>query len=352
MCSPAACRGEFSNPLYAPNGTGSGVAATDLGLWKKESHVLDCINKRVNPGEPLLVNANAAGMTSVTVGPADSVSIPVPVPDVAATDASDAPGAEVAVSSDNAESDDAKEVSKATDDAITESITENGANGDAASPLHPLHAAKAAASSSVAATPAAATTPSTPAANNPVPTARRGSTRVEDDLPEPRKSSVGRGGGDGASKDYTGAVLYPSWSLKKVTLWSDYYLRWHGDQAEHGSSMGPIGPGSVPPGGAATTHFLSVDSILSRSIRQHTELVNDLEDEVAALKQKLIDHGLSPDVNITPAITHDPNARRNKLRPARPVYDVTRYENLLNEDEDLSNIQEQDEPDEVEDAQM
>ena len=69
------------------------------------------------------------------------------------------------------------------------------------------------------------------------------SSSVSDEPPSPRKTSIGRGGGDGSHKDYTGSVLYPSYSYKKVGLWSDWFLRFHSDQAEHSSAFGPPGPG-------------------------------------------------------------------------------------------------------------
>jgi hypothetical protein len=77
-----------------------------------------------------------------------------------------------------------------------------------------------------------------------------------------KKQSIGRGGGDG-SIERVGAVIYPSYSMKKIQLWSDYFLRWHSDQAEHGG----IGPGSVPPFGSASAHFHSNEGLYQKSLR-------------------------------------------------------------------------------------
>lgn len=79
------------------------------------------------------------------------------------------------------------------------------------------------------------------------------------------RSSVGRGGGDG-SIHARGSVLYPSWSLKKVHLWKDYFLRFQNEQLEQVSFTMPSG--SVPPGGAATTRFYSNEAITQREIRR------------------------------------------------------------------------------------
>jgi hypothetical protein len=113
----------------------------------------------------------------------------------------------------------------------------------------------------------------------------------------PVRSSVGRGGGDG-SATAVGTVLYPSWSLKSVSLWSDYFLRWNNEQCE----QVPVGgmAGSVPPGGAATTRFGSPEAALQAELRRvarestaaaaiaakQTERVRELEAEIAALKQR------------------------------------------------------------------
>lgn len=79
------------------------------------------------------------------------------------------------------------------------------------------------------------------------------------------KSSVGRGGGDG-SRLSIGTVLYPSSSLKKIALWTDYFLRWQNEQLE----QVPIGnsAGSVPPGGCATTRMQGAEAVLQKEIRK------------------------------------------------------------------------------------
>ena len=49
MCSPAACRGEFTNPLYAPSGTGTGDAIVDWGVFKPTDKVYETLNKAHMP---------------------------------------------------------------------------------------------------------------------------------------------------------------------------------------------------------------------------------------------------------------------------------------------------------------
>lgn len=112
---------------------------------------------------------------------------------------------------------------------------------------------------------------------------------------DPVRSSVGRGGGDG-SATAVGTVLYPCWSLKSVSLWSDYFLRWNNEQCEQVLVGGLAG--SVPPGGAATTRFGSPEAALQAELRRvareslaanalaakQTERVRQLEAEIAALK--------------------------------------------------------------------
>ena len=108
-----------------------------------------------------------------------------------------------------------------------------------------------------------------------------------DEPPSPRKTSVGRGGGDGSHRSYSGSVLYPSWSAKKLTLWADYYLRYHSDQAEHSTVFGPIGPGSVPPGGSATTHFIPNETLYQRTVRRMAEEKKAVEDATWEKEERL-----------------------------------------------------------------
>ena len=49
MCSPAACRGDFTNPLYAPAGNGTGDAIVDWGVFKPADRVYEQLNKAHMP---------------------------------------------------------------------------------------------------------------------------------------------------------------------------------------------------------------------------------------------------------------------------------------------------------------
>ena len=61
MCSPAGCRGEFTNPLYAPNGLGTGDAISEFGVWKETAHVYNVLNKPHIPQTVPVTEDGASG---------------------------------------------------------------------------------------------------------------------------------------------------------------------------------------------------------------------------------------------------------------------------------------------------
>merc|ERR1740117_119039 len=76
---------------------------------------------------------------------------------------------------------------------------------------------------------------------------------------------------DRQAKAMGGAVLYPCWSLKKVVLWSDYFLQWNTNET-HYFDEDP--GGNIPPYGAATTVLVSNSCLLENRIRElEAELV-------------------------------------------------------------------------------
>jgi myotubularin-related protein 1/2 len=83
---------------------------------------------------------------------------------------------------------------------------------------------------------------------------------------EEGKSSVGRGGGDGSSTSI-GSVLYPSYSLKKIALWSDYFLRFSNEQLEQ-ISVTSAAAGSVPPFQPVTSRMQGNEAALQQEIRR------------------------------------------------------------------------------------
>ena len=388
MCSPAACRGEFTNPLYAPSGLGMGDAIGDFGVWKNSAHVYDVLNK---PHIPVAVEDGAAGTLQAIDEKAAAVGaggegetaveasggavlangaasedgkLPHYVP--APSDAS-APAGMVTAASTEAEekkpSSDPTASASGTQAQPTEETKEASSekpaaiNTEEAEPEgDPLLKSPSFAKSISAAATATTSAPSTPSINT-TRTAR--SSSVSDEPPSPRKTSIGRGGGDGAHKDYTGSVLYPSYSYKKVTLWSDWFLRYHSDQAEHQSAFGPLGPGSVPPGGATTTQWVGNEGLWSKVVRRlgeekrkdedevwdKEEAMRRLEAEVSELKARLDKAGLSSDVSNV-SVEKKPRVSRRE-KPPRPVrvVDVSRAENALMEDmPDLSNVHEDNDP--------
>ena len=372
MCSPAACRGEFTNPLYAPNGLGSGDAISEFGVWKDPQRVYDVINKPHIPqtaeegaggglqkidekaatadagaeGGATSVNgeqANGAaaddGQPHYVAAPSDA-SAPAGVVTAASNEAEEKkPSADVEASVSGTQAQPTEETKEAAPAEEKESDIPPDADPLLKSPSFTKQISAASASSSL---------PS-------IITARPArSSSVSDEPPSPRKTSIGRGGGDGSHKDYTGAVLYPSFSYKKVVLWSDWFLRFHSDQAEHSSAFGPLGPGSVPPGGATTTHWLGNDGLWSRTVRQLSEEKRAeedererLEQEVAELRARLDKAGLSSEVS---GAAGERERAKRKEKPPRPVrvFDVSRAENALMEDlPDLSNVHEENDPEDA-----
>ena len=405
MCSPAACRGDFTNPLYAPNGLGTGDAISEMGVWKEAAHVYDVLNKPHIP-QPVpaaaedgvsgtsgglhkieekleekaaAVGSGGEGETAKEAG-ADSVfangvanngtlpqyvsapsdaSAPAGVVTAASNEAEEKkPTADAVASSSGAQAqptEETKEAHKQPSVAAEEKQSELPVDGDPL--LKSPSFTKSPSSGSI-------TSPITPTTTQSTPTISTSrtirSSSVSDEPPSPRKTSIGRGGGDGSHKNYTGAVLYPSFSYKKISLWSDWFLRFHSDQAEHSSAFGPLGPGSVPPGGATTTQWLGNDGLWAKVVRQMSEekrkeedelhekdeAVRRLEAELSELKARLDRAGLPSDVS---AVTVEKREKvRRKQKPPRParVFDVSRAENALAEDlPDLSNVQEDNDPD-------
>ena len=343
MCSPAACRGEFTNPLYAPSGTGSGDAIMDWGVFKQADKVYERLNRSHMPH---LVDGTApAGEVQALRAIAEKGdSAPTSNGEANGTEVVNAPSdASAPAGITTAASPDAEEPKSTSDPAQSASGQESQpppVDGESKQAEEESKESAAASSSSLA--PPATPTP-----------ARSGSVSASDEPPSPRKTSVGRGGGDGSHKTYAGAVLYPSWSGKKLQLWSDYFLRYHGDQAEHVSAFGPLGPGGVPPGGVATTHFLPNDGLWQKTVRKMAEEKSTLEEqaldkeerlrraeaEVAQLRAKLQKAGLPADVEVK--VERLARKSRKGPRPVR-VGDVSREENALLEDEpDLTNVQEE-----------
>ena len=403
MCSPAACRGEFTNPLYAPNGLGMGDAISEFGVWKNAAHVYDVLNKPHIPqpvptaadgtsGTDTLqkidekaaavgaggegdeakeasaggVFANGAAsddkLPQYVAAPSDA-SAPAGVVTAASSEAEEKkPSADVAASASGTQAqptDESKEGDKQPSVTVAAEEKESDIPPDGDPLLKSPSFTKSISTSSTTSSPLTpTTTTSTPSTISTSRTNR--SSSVSDEPPSPRKTSIGRGGGDGSHKDYTGSVLYPSFSYKKIGLWSDWFLRFHSDQAEHSSAFGPLGPGSVPPGGATTTQWLGNDGLWGRVVRQMSEerrreddevherdeAVRRLEAEVSELKARLDRAGLPSDVS---GVSVEKKDRvRRKEKPPRPVraFDVSRAENALMEDvPDLSNVQEENDPD-------
>ena len=404
LCSPAACRGDFTNPLYAPNGCGTGPSISDWPVFKPAAAVYAQLNKSHMPhhadaAPPSLAQAAKPQAAAPTAGTAEDGD--------AAWAAADANGAEQSEQKEEKEST-GSAVLNAPADASAPAGIVTAASAEAEEPKPTADPAASASAQEIQPPPVAeekereekaekeekdggqaedgsegadtepdgdpllrsdsfntktgsgvsSGRPSIVAATTAAPavSARSSSvSSVDEEPPSPRKTSLGRGGGDGSGKSFAGSVLYPSFSFKKLQLWSDWFLRWHGDQAEHSSAFGPLGPGSVPPGGAATTHFVTNDSLYQSTVRklveerweqedakwEAEEQLRRLEAETRELKARLERAGLSSDVS---GVSVERPQRPAREKPARAVRlgDVSRLESALMEDEpDLSNVQEE-----------
>ena len=353
MSSPAACRGDFTNPLYAPSGNGSGDAIMDWGVFKPAEHVYERLNRAHMPhlvdstapqgevqalstvaeGDGSKASSNGDHATPETVAAPSDASAPAGIVTAAHPDAEESKSTVTAAASLSARDNQpppSANGARSGEDEVKESAPEPMPKSSSFNRPAPL-----------AAPPSASTS------------TRSGSVSSSDEPPSPRKTSLGRGGGDGSHKAYTGTVLYPSWSHKKLTLWSDYYLRYHGDQAEHSTAFGPLGPGSVPPGGVSTTHFLPNDSLWQRTVKRMSEERRAQEDaqlereeslrraeaEVRELKARLEKAGLPSDVDVR--VDRVASKSRKGPRPPPRVGDVSREENALMDEPDLSNVQEE-----------
>lgn len=137
---------------------------------------------------------------------------------------------------------------------------------------------------------------------------QQGAAPVDDDDPGVR-FSYGRGGGEG-SRIGQGAVLYPSFSLKRIALWGDYFLRWSSEQLEH-VPMG-ANSGTVPPFGSTASRMTANEAVaqahmrklnqenaaLSAAFSAQSSRVRELEKELASLKSQL---GTSGDEAASPS---------------------------------------------------
>ena len=343
MCSPAACRGEFTNPLYCPSGNGTGDTIIDWGVFKPSEKVYERLDREHMPhlvdstapaGEAQALNSITENGDRDSSATSDGVSSGPEVAN-APSDASAPAGITTAA---HAGAEEPKPTPDSAQSAPEQAAQHPLIDGEA---KKAVEESKEESATSIHAPPATSTT------------TRSGSVSASDEPPSPRKTSVGRGGGDGSHKSYAGAVLYPSFSAKKMVLWSDYFLRYHGDQAEHVSAFGPLGPGSVPPGGAATTHFLPNDGLWQKTVRKMAEEKRGLEDaaaereerlrkaqaEVRELRAKLDRAGLPSDVEVKVERV----ARRSRKGPRSVrLGDVSREENaLLEEEPDLTDVQEE-----------